>query len=335
MDGQLYTYSLVRVLYERGRDYVDAFVPVLLATLPRDGSGIRSNEAQARVLETTGLEIPIHSLETIATRASRQGLLTQESHQLFITDQGRSSGVDPELEREVDRRLAHLADGVAERLHQRLGTPSSREEARGLLLDFVQTHAAFFESFVDPSAKNDDYKAETRLGPEETVLIDYLCEVEEADQESYTALRDLVFGSIVASVMRSDHVAEASRKFERTVVACDTNVLFFALGLHYDEYNKPVQELFQLLKANERFKLVAFESTVAEVIRVLKSYPVQAGQYVDFKHVNTIYSSLRSKGWGRTDLLEFMTEIEGRLAEIGVVVVPVPVERGWHPLPDD
>ena len=88
MNSQLFTYSLIRTLYDQGKDYIDSFWPLVVKVLPIDGIGIPLETIQSKIKERYSILIPQHSLRTIITRAARKKLVVRHEKNVSLTKQG-------------------------------------------------------------------------------------------------------------------------------------------------------------------------------------------------------------------------------------------------------
>ena len=77
MYGQIYTYTLIRCLYNKGEDYLDSFYPLIVNILPADRSGQTLEEIQNNIISKYSLKVPLHSLSIIANRAKKKGYITK------------------------------------------------------------------------------------------------------------------------------------------------------------------------------------------------------------------------------------------------------------------
>ena len=106
----------------------------------------------------------------------------------------------------------------------------------------------------------------------------------------------------------------------------DTNFAFSVLGLHYDEYNVPALELFNLMRAEGVFEFKVFDFTIDEIVSVLKNYLSERDYYIPNIKVGSVFSSLKSKRWTEADMKEFIVKIEETLWGKGIRIEPTEVD---------
>lgn len=69
--GSIYTYALIKALYDEGEDYVDSFWPIVVRTIPSNQS-VTPSFVQRNLRENCDLEIPLHVLDVILTRGKKR-----------------------------------------------------------------------------------------------------------------------------------------------------------------------------------------------------------------------------------------------------------------------
>src|SRR5690348_4776312 len=124
----LHTYSLVKALYDQGRDYIDAFWPFLLQVMPRDGKALAAAPAADRIREQFGLTVPVHTVQTLAERAKRHlGYLSRENNAYSLTREGVEYLAKMETPRQVERRIEALLNHAVAALSKKNELFADRE----------------------------------------------------------------------------------------------------------------------------------------------------------------------------------------------------------------
>lgn len=327
MSSQLYTYSMVKTLYDQGKDYVDSFWPFVLRVLPSDKSYLSFDAIQNNIKDKYGLDIPQHSLGTIITRAKRRGFMNQKEKRCTLTDNGFKYLSTLEPERDVDRRINEFIEDARNFLNENLHIPFSLDNTKDLIQAFIKEHIEFFEQFVNPESATGQLGIRDKiLRDYETMLLNYFTEVERSKPSIFKTLRDIVCGSIISAVIHSKSFSESAKRFEHTSVYFDTNFVFSILDLDFPECNRPAQELIKLMQSENAFKFRVFDFTVDEIVRVLKNYPNEQYRYLPNIKVGSIFSSLKTKGWTAADVREFIVKIEEKLWRLGIGIEPTKVD---------
>jgi len=314
----IYTYALIKSLYDEGEDYLDSFWPFAVRVMaPNELSDCAA--VQNRLKADFHLEIPLHVLRTILHRAKRRGLVEQERKSYRLTQHGVGYLDKLETEKEAERRVNALLQDIRGFLEQ-AGAPLSAEEIYGLLIRFLHKDIDFLIHCVNPAAAL--MPPETPgLEPRDTVLMEYMRHAEQEQPHNYATLEDLVRGSVISVVLYSkdpsDIATMGRKKFKGCTAYLDSNFLFSLLGFHSPEVCAAAQELMPLLR-NARFDLRVFSFTLEEICRVIRRYPTELNYYPISIAVDSIYSQLKRRGWRATDAREFIISAEEVLRDKGV-----------------
>jgi len=318
---KLYTYALIKSFYDEGEDYLDAFWPfVIRVILPENFIDLKS--IQDNVKLQFYLEIPLHVLQTILNRAKRRGYIKQERKQYKLSEEGRKYLDKFETDKEVEREINALLDDISKFFNEN-NISISQEQIYSLIISFINKNIDLLvEELIGSSITSTSLSAENLKGYEK-LIIDYIKTAEHRKPEEFNTLQNLFFGSIISVILYvkdpSELDAIIKKKFKNCQIFLDTNFVFSVLELHAPEFNEPAKELFTMLK-KYRFNLKVFDFTVNEICRVINGYIKESYRYSPSIAVDTIYSSLKRKGWTKTDAKEFIISIENILREKGIDV---------------
>jgi len=320
MERLIYTYALIKSLYDQGEDYVDSFWPFAIKLLPV-GRFVDMGSIQRNLKEKFDLEMPLHVLGTVLNRAKRRGYIEQKKKQYKLTEKGLGYLDALESDKEVERRINALLEGMGQFFNKR-NVSLSLDQIRDLLLSFLHKNIEPLTEFINPSATPSELLI-PKLEGNENLLIDYIKAAEQQKPENYKTLQDMVLGSIISVVLYAEEPSEmteiSTRGFKHCQVFLDTNFVFFILDLYNPEFNEPAKELFNLLE-KYGFDLKVFDFTVNEICRVIGGYPREAHRYPTTVGVDTLYSSLKRKGLTKTDAREFIVNVEDILHKEGIKI---------------
>lgn len=336
MERLIYTYSLVRTLYEQGKDYVDSFWPFVLKVMPRDNATLRLSDIQKRIRDNSGLDIPQHSLSTIITRAKKKDYVVQKKGRFWLTEKGSRYLDTLEPESAVERRVNQLFQDMRTYVNVQLGSSLSLSNTYDIVLSFIHANIDPFLEFCNP----DSSVLERGLSKQDNtaydrVLVRYFEVAKKRKPSHYRTLTDIVYGSVISVTASNRDIAEVNKKFARTKIFLDTNYLFSVLELDVPEFSRPAKELFDLLKLY-KFEVRTFDFTIDEMVGVLKGYAKEQHLFAPGVPVDSIYSSLKNRGFTSEDVREFILGIEGRIWKLGVEIEPTTVQlRNYKPLEDE
>jgi len=316
----IYTYSLVKTLYEQGKDYIDSFWPFVLKIMPKDKTPLNLASIQKEVEENFGLDIPEHSLKTIITRAKRKGYMIQQKGQFRLTDEGDKYLDSLEPESEVERRINELLEDIKNYLNEQLKLSLTLNKTYDIILNFIHKNIDSLIEFFNPDSSIIQLNiSRPKTNKYDVVLVNYFEIAKQRKPHLYNTLTDTVYGSVISTTASNRDIAEMNKKFERTQIFLDSNYLFSILELHFPEFNKPAKELFDLLKLY-KFELRVFDFTIDEMVGVLRNYFREQHLYIPGVRVSSIYSNLKSRGFTIEDVREFIAKIESKVLELGIKI---------------
>lgn len=322
MDGVLLLYALVKTFYDQGKDYLDSFWPFILKALPQNDKNISLERLQGDIRERSGISIPIYSLVAILTRAKRKGFVDQNDKAVRLTTSGLNELKKLEPEHEVSRRINSLVEDARNYLKLNHGIELDAAHTLGLIQKFVIENSYLMGGLVTGEGLTAPQDCFDGNGPREWhfALLNYFKEIDRAKPDQFNTLRDIICGSIIATTMSLEKITDVNKRFEKTIIYLDTNIIFSILGMHFVEYNHPAQELIELMKREGTFEFRVFDFTIEEVISVLRNYPGVRHYYFPAVRVRTIHSSLKMNGWTPSKVLKFITSIDIELSKHNISV---------------
>ncbi len=338
MTRLIYTYALIKSLYDQGGDYIDCFWPFAIKTFSEDKfSGLKTIQRQLK--KQFDLKIPLHVLRSILDRAIEKDFITQKETEKKYkpTENGFEYLSRLETDKEVNRRINSLI-GDLEKFFRKKNVSLTQEQIYDLLLSFLCGNIDPLIEFMNPSANISELSISKEVKDRERLLIQYIKLAERQKPEKYKILQDMVLGSVISVVLHVENTSDITemrtKKFEHCQVFLDTNFAFFVLGLHSPEFNDPAKELFNLLK-EFGFSLKIFDFTINEICKVISGYITKAHRYPASIKVNSLYSSLKRKGWRKTDAREFVMEIGNTLRRLEIAIERTDVDlKAYRPCND-
>ncbi len=322
MNRSIYTYALIKALYDQEQDYIDSFRSFTIKVIPTD-KFVDLVYIQKNLKTQFALEIPLHVLSTILKRAEREDYLEQKNElkHYKLKEKGLKYLDILETEKEVERRINSLLENIKQ-FFEKNGLSLNIDKIHNLLISFFQKNIENLIEFINPSISAGELSISS---PDsyENILVKYIVTAEQEKPEHYKILQEMIMGSIISVVLYakepSDIEVIRSKKFKHCQVFLDTNFVFSILNFRDRESSESAKELLRLLKKLE-FRLNVFSFTVDEICRVIGRYPKMLNRYPTSIGVDTIYSNLKIKGWKETDAKDFIVNIETILREKGVKI---------------
>jgi len=314
----LHTYSLIKALYDQGKDYIDSFWPFLLQVMPRDKRALDAAPLADEIRRRFGLSVPVHTVQTLAERAKRaHGYLQRESGRYSLTDRGVKYLESLETPRQVERRLNALVDHAAEDIGSLDERFRDRQFTQDAMTQVIDTNSRVFDFIVE---RNGAEPVAASRSVEQAVLA-YFTRLEQRHPVHFEALRDLILGSTLSGLLKRDDITDATRHFSPTELFLDTNIVLSLLGLRFEMECRPAVELLALLNRSARFVLYVFDFTISELTNLLHNYGVGSQKYLPHVQVSALYSCLKYRGVTPSQITLLIADLPVRLRALGIGII--------------
>lgn len=332
MEQSLITYSLIRALYDEGRDYIDAFWPFTTRVLPLDKSPMYPQTVADVVAAKFSLSIPVHTTRTLLERAKNRGRYVSHKDGAYaLTNTGLAYVQGMETQHSVEHRITAFVKSASEYLAKKNPAFGDRTHTQRTIEQIVARGDNLFNFGDDRSVTA---SKSLSMEDERDVLL-YFRHVKSADPEQFNTLRDLILGSTIAGLLKRADITDATRRFKPTTLYLDTNFLLSALGLRFPVECRPAGELVRLLNKNPRFTLRIFDFTLEEVFNLLRGFARESGKYPDGVKIGSLYASMKYRGWTTSKVTEFISCIDGELEDFGINVLTTGCRLREISLPDE
>jgi len=318
----LYTYSFIKTLYDKNRDYLDSFSPLIYNVIPQDIS-VSVKKIQEDVSKKYDLKFPTHLIKTVLTKGHRQKILESNKGKYHLTKKGVSLVTSIEDTTDVERRINALGTDLVS-FFQAKGIQKTRGGVADLLQSFIDRNLCFL---VDLLGTNGDEEIAQISRKDEVILLDYIHDAMESKPEHYNTLKELIYGSIISGLIHVRSTTELieydQSTFKNARIYLDSNIVFSAFGFHTKEIADSAIELLDLIK-QAGLELWVFEFTVDEMCGVIKSYGGEQHKFIKGIKIDSILSNFKQRGLGISDSNEMIGSIENLLDGLEVTIDPTP-----------
>ncbi|MHB1461186.1 MAG: hypothetical protein ACYC1M_07900 [Armatimonadota bacterium] len=321
MDNALLAFAMIETLHKHGDDYIELFIPFLLSSLDQKSS-MTFEEVQAHINDSFGLLIPIHALTSISTHAKRQLLVNQTNHRLTLTEAGYKRVQGSESPADSQRRINELLNNAICYFQDNGMNVSSTEEANQMIVSFIKKNVKQIGQYIAPDITRLDSSNHLEIITQcDRLVIDYIIQIENQSPQLFDVLRDIIRGSILSLLVYSAPNQERPHHFLRTAVYLDTNILLSLLNLHHDDINRSANELLTMMKDDGSFDFRVFDFTRNEIASVLSQYSEHERHFISGFRVNSIYSSLKDKGWTSLSTSIYCSHIDDYITNLGIQII--------------
>lgn len=269
LEESLTSLAVLKVNWDqRGRDYVDNFIPFVAEGLRRcDQDQVSVSQLQNVMRESFGLVIPQGALNTILRRAERHGYVKRD-HGVYLRSLEAIPGTYAAEREAVARQQRALIDKLVKFCKERHQVEWSESQAEDALLSHLQKSsvpilAAAVNGFPIPQPAGGIPNAEF-------LVSSFVVELDEGDPDGFGFLETVMKGHMLATALFLADISKANQKFDDLEVSVDTRLLLRALGFEGEGLKASCVELLTLLyKAN--VTLSCFDITLDEMRGVLEA----------------------------------------------------------------
>ena len=314
-------YAFLKVSFNEGSaDILDLTLPLVRRALHQwRRAEINPEALQKRVEEVWGMIIPQYVLRTLLGKLNALNVVYFDAQAKVYRLKGTDSFFLNIIEKEKE------AQGIYGRVISSINAELLREgvdskTGRSVIEDFLDKSSISFISsdfFPGKLTKEEELSARVIariIGIESgTINHEFLNDLE------YLIIGDLLYKAIQA-ISEGDSFDQVSARMTGVKVFLDTGVIFRVLGYFGDGFQKPAEEMVEILKATG-CDLCTFEHTVDEVAEGLRAVSTRLYSGGAF---GPIMKFVLQNGISRVDLLEAAANVPREIEKYGVKILNVP-----------
>ena len=310
--------AMLKVNIDQGRDYLDYLRPFILQVLcDHKPNPVTDVAVRDHILKDFGLEIPERAVQIVLKRLSHQYPLTREHGVYRITGELPNPCIATE-KADADRHIRAVVAGLKEFSKDTVRPITSDDEA-------VQAICAFLAEFNIPCLRA--YLRGTAIPTIEKhydaliVLVSkYVLSLQETDPERFDSFLVVVKGHMLANALLCPDLQQAPKTYKGVTFYFDSPLLIRRLGLEGQAKQAAVENLIASLR-NLGGKVAAFSHSRDELERAVRG----SAEFVDSQDGHGgIVMEARKTGVTKSDLLLVAGQIDDRLAEAGIEIMPTP-----------
>lgn len=300
----------LKTFYENSKDSIDLYGDVVFSTIQNDDSKYSINNFQRRIKKYFEVEIPVDMIITIVKRLRKKNLvkykkLTPDAMTIVLTEHGKikKSEIVNNI-KDIKRKESYLLKKLKNYL------PDMTDETlRHELKLFIQNNPFIAATMMSGGVNNVVLKQSKH-----NQIKRFFEDTENNDPDGFEYLKSLLFGQIVAS-----NLLNKQDKFsiKKVVFYIDTNVFLSLMGLHNEYENKSAQDAVNFIQKNGG-EIKIFEHTKTELVHVLQNYLSQQFNYTKIIPVNSIYYTMKKKGYDSYKIKEIITNINQKISEFRI-----------------
>lgn len=324
LEESLVSLAVLKVNWDqRGRDYVDNFIPFVgegLRRCPQDHVSIA--QLQAVIKDGFGLIIPQGALNTLLTRAQRYGYV-RKAQGVFERILDAIPATFSSERENVTRQQRALIEKLVCFCKERHNVVWSVDQADNALVAHLQRSsvpilAAAVEGSPIPMPAGD-------VPHSEFLVSSFVVDLSESDPDGFGFLETVMKGHMLATALFLPDISKASQKFDDLEVFINTRLLLRALGFEGEGLKAPCVELLTLLYRTN-VTLSCFDITLDELRGVLDAaqHALRDPRYQHRPQTFSVYEHFVSIGKRASDVELAIAKLEESLRKLHVRVKPKP-----------
>ena len=309
---------MLKVNIDQGKDYLDYLQPFILQVLvDHKPDPVIDSVIRDHLREQFGLEIPDRTIQVVLKRISRKRLLKREAGVYHIT------GVlaNPELLAEKSKADRHINAAISGLIEFSKHTPkpiSTFDDAVAAICAFLAQFditclRAYLRGTAIPAIKGKHESAKV-------LICQYVLQLQRTDPERFDSFMIIVQGHMLANALLCPDLQNAPKTYKDVTFYLDTPLLVQLFGLEGKLKKAAVGDMTRLLH-NLGARLATFTHSREELDRVLRG----AAEYVNAPNGRgSIVMEARRNGTTKSDLLLVAEQIDDRLVDAKIGVIPTP-----------
>lgn len=330
MKKLIFTYALIKAFWDNDGDYLECFWPLAVQAMQPDKP---SNIIfiQGNLKQNLNLTIPMNALELILDVAIKRGYIEKQEDRYRLTQPGMTYRISQAeiTKNRVRDKIDELISDIKQYFIQHEIPIANEDEIQTVIISFIEKNISILLRLVNPLENvnhNEIVKTvEGEYDKNDGYLITYIQNLKENGGENYEIFKDLLLGSIISILLRSDRSSEfirfSNEKFRNIKIYLDTNFILSLFDMHEQKFNRPAKELYYLLEGFG-FKLTVFSFTLAEIDKYLTNFLSNSESDIDPDdiQIKSLYNSLFVKGWTKNDYIDFKARIVRKLNDLNISI---------------
>jgi hypothetical protein len=319
-DQTLISLAILTVNWDRGRDVLDSFVPLVAAHLERDADKpVSALELQKDLIDDAGIKIPLGALQSILKRCADRNYLKREAGVYYPNAELLHTIEFHRVREDALRQHKCLLEKLRTFAKERYELEWSEAEADENVLNYLQQGSLPILQAAIEGDPLPDFRPGSRRARH--VISAFALHLSERDPEGFSCLETVVKGHILSGVLFYPNMGEVEAKFTDLAVYIDTPVLLPLLGYGDDGTVAQCMDLIELL-SELGAKLRCFHHTREELVGVLEA--IAGGKRPGGYRSQDPHYYEASKQFSLSDVEETIVSIDVRLKELAVDVADKP-----------
>jgi len=310
--------AMLKVNLDQGGDYLEYLRPFVLQILvDHEPDPVTDRVVRNLLCREFGLEIPERTVQIVLKRLSRRFSLKKDTGVYRITGPLPNPNIAAK-KTEAERHIQAVLAGLIEFSKNTCKVISTNEEAVTAICAFLaEFNIACLRAYLRGTT------IPTITGRNDTGIVlvsEYVLHLQQTDPERFESFLIVLQGHMLANALLCPDLQNAPKSYKGVTFYLDTPLLIRYLGLEGQHKEAAIKELIRLLR-NLGGAVATFSHTRDELERVVRG----AANHVDaWDGRGAIIMEARRSGKTKSDLLLLAGEIDDKLEEADIEVIPTP-----------
>ena len=315
--------AILKVNWDRGKDYVENFVPFVVECARTNSEQVISLPTMQRMVKDIfQLDLPQHFLQTTIIRATKRGYFRRDSGAIYKVPEECNKLDFKSTKDAVEATYQRVITGLTEYATTSHGKSWSTEDAETALSHFLRDSSLSLLFDIADGKRSHSPSDGNRF-----LVGSFVQHAQDADPALLNDLELLARGNLLANVMYLPDSGRIRTRFRNTSIYFDTSFIMFAAGFAGPDRAAPCLELLELLTEYGAV-LRCFKGTRNEVQGILDACASRLHRG-DLRHAyGPTIEYFVEAGKSASDLELMSARLPAKLTDLGVKVVDPPSYDG-------
>lgn len=316
----LVSISMLMLKKDMNQDFIDYFVPFVIATLKRINSSDTIQDAfvSSRLKELCGLNIPSRPMQIILKRLAREGILEKNDHVFKINKVKLLEKEDVfEEKKDVQVKIENIIKKFQIFYQKERSEDISPNDAINTFMQFFNKHLIQTMRLVigDSEQKNEKYN--------DLIVGKFILDAQKNDMECFANIVILLKGYIIANAITTNEYESVKQFYKDVSFYFDTSLILDLCDFHNPYSHNSAVELVDLIKKIGGH-IYVFSKTKDEVDSVI-DYAISYMRKRNGGVGNKIVRSAKEKNMEVSELELKKIKLQENLSGYGITIVQDPI----------
>lgn len=322
----LYTYSMIKTLYDEDKPYLEMFFPFVIFTIQKKCSSL--NKLEKEIQQKFWLNIPLLTLKDIVKNLIRKWYIEDIelkninkseiiSTKKWIDKYSSYFDKNKEIISEISGLLTEIQNTIREYEWENY----SDTEIYSSLTDIIKNNFENFFWYYSPFSKDNMSIKNNHTKKIDILISKYILGELNNNWKNIKILKKIVYWALMCSILWESEINKEIKwtKMDNLVVYIDTNIIFSLLWYHWKNSKKGLEQLIKLIKENN-IKVKVFSFSIDEAINYIQYFQNNGKEYIKWMEVDSIYQYFTDKWYNDSDIIKIIDTLDQEIENLWIEV---------------